>query len=160
PDGSTFAFHQYFLNYSGPGFRHERIQGGYEHADGRREPILSMEPALRFDARTLRLLGGEFRLRMGDGSHRLLSAEPVSDTGFHLGAGLYHGFDGKHHGSWQGPLHVEGEHFADCAAPEALARLNQFRDCLIRVHDHQSGATGWGNCQTYVIGAPAGAELV
>lgn len=159
PDGGTFAFHQYFLTYSGPGFRHERIQGGFEHADGRREALTGMEPALRFDARTLRLLGGEFRLRMADGSERRLSAEVISETGFHLGAGLYHGFDGKHHGSWLGALHVEGEHFPDCAAPDALARLNQFRDCLIRVRDHHSGATGWGNCQTYVVGSPAGATL-
>ena len=89
---------------------------------------------------------------MADGSDRLLSAEAISDTGFHLGAGLYHGFDGKHHGSWLGDLHVEGEYFSDCSTPESVARLNQFRDCLIRVHDHHSGATGWGNCQTYVLG--------
>jgi hypothetical protein len=152
PDGSSYAFHQYYLNYSGPGFRHERIQGGYEHADGRREPLVGMSPHLRFDPVTLRLLGGEFRVRMADGSERLLTAEAVSDTGFHLGAGLYHGFDGKHHGSWMGPLNVEGEYFADCTAPESLARLNQFRDCMIRVHDHHTGATGWGNCQTYVLG--------
>lgn len=156
PDGSTLAFHQYYLSYSGPGFRHERIQGGFEHADGRREPIVGMEPALRFDPRNQRLLGGEFRLRMADGGERLLRAEAISQTGFHLGAGLYHGFDGKHHGSWLGRLHVEGEYFADCSAPESLARLNQFRDCLIRVDDEHSGATGWGNCQTYVVGSPAG----
>jgi hypothetical protein len=152
PDGSTYAFHQYYLAYSGPGFSHERIQGGYEFSDGRREPLAGMRPALRFDPRNKRLLGGEFQLRMSDGSERRLSAEAISDTGFHLGAGLYHGFDGKHHGSWMGTLHVEGEHFADCSTPESVARLNQFRDCLIRVRDHHTGATGWGNCQTYVIG--------
>jgi len=152
PDGSTYAFHQYYLSYSGPGFRHERVQGGYEYADGRREPLVGITPELRFDPTNKRLLGGEFRVKMADGSERLLTAEAVSDTGFHLGAGLYHGFDGKHHGSWMGPLHVEGEHFADCSTPESVARLNQFRDCIIRVHDHSTGATGWGNCQTYLIG--------
>jgi hypothetical protein len=151
-DGSRYAYHQYYLDYSGPGFRHERVQGGFENADGRREPIAGLEPRLRFDPCNKRFLGGEFHLRMADGSSRLLTAEPVSDTGFHLGAGLYHGFDGKHHGSWQGPLHLEGEYFADCSAPESVARLNQFRDCLIRVRDHRTGATGWGNCQTYVSG--------
>ena len=158
PDGSHCAFHQYYLSYSGPGFRHERIQGGFEFADGRREILVGMEPALRFDARNQRLLGGEFRVRMADGSERLLQAEAVSQTGFHLGAGLYHGFDGKHHGSWLGKLHVEGEYFADCSSAESVARLNQFRDCLIRVRDEATGATGWGNCQTYVVGSPAGAQ--
>lgn len=152
PDGSSYAFHQYYLSYSGPGFRHERVQGGYEYADGRREPLSSLRPRLQFDPANRRLLRGEFLVRMADGSDRLLSAEAISDTGFHLGAGLYHGFDGKHHGSWLGDLHVEGEYFSDCSTPESVARLNQFRDCLIRVHDHHSGATGWGNCQTYVLG--------
>jgi len=155
-DGSRYAFHQYYLDYSGPGFRHERVQGGFEYADGRREPIAGLQPRLRFDPSNKRFLGGEFHLRMADGSSRLLTAEPVSDTGFHLGAGLYHGFDGKHHGSWHGPMHVEGEYFADCSTPESVARLNQFRDCLIRVKDHQTGATGWGNCQTYTSGDQLG----
>ncbi len=39
-DGSTYAFHQYYLSYSGPGFKHERVQGGYEYADGRREALM------------------------------------------------------------------------------------------------------------------------
>lgn len=155
-DGTQFAFHQYYLAYSGPGFSHQRVQGGYEHADGRREPVSGITPRLRFDPANLRLLGGEFRLSMADGGERLLTAEAISDTGFHLGAGLYHGFEGKHHGSWMGPLNVEGEYFADCSTAESVGRLNQFRDCLIRVHDHHSGATGWGNCQTYVIGTPEG----
>ena len=47
---------------------------------------------------------------------------------------------------------VEGEYFADCSTPESVARLNQFRDCLIEVHDSETGATGWGNCQTWVQG--------
>jgi len=152
PDGSTYAFHQYYLSYSGPGFKHERVQGGYEYADGRRETLVGITPELRFDPKNKRLLGGEFRVQMADGSERRLTAEAISDTGFHLGAGLYHGFDGQHHGSWRGALHVEGEYFADCSTPESVARLNQFRDCIIRVHDHSTGATGWGNCQTYLIG--------
>jgi len=27
-------------------------------------------------------------------------------TGFHLGTGLYFGFDGARHGQWRGALHV------------------------------------------------------
>ena len=154
PDGSTYAFHQYFLEYSSPGFAHRRMQGGFEYADGRRELIVAIEPRLRFNPLNKRLLGGEFHLRMADGRERVLSAEAISDTGFHLGAGLYHGFEGRHHGSWRGRLDVDGEYFADCSTPESVARLNQFRDCIIRVHDHSTGATGWGNCQTYVSAVP------
>lgn len=150
--GERYAFHQYYLAYAGPGYRHERIQGGFEFPDGRREPLSSIKPVLRFDPVNKRLLEGEFRLTMVDGRPRTLIARASGDTGFHLGAGLYHGFDGKRHGSYRGPLAVEGEYFADCSTAESVARLNQFRDCLVVVTDQETGATGWGNCQTYVAG--------
>jgi hypothetical protein len=153
PDGSPYAFHQYYLLYAGPGYRHERMQGGFEFADGRRETVTAIRPSLRFDPRNRRLLSGEFVLTLADGRTRRLAARACGDTGFHLGAGLYLGFDGKHHGSYRGKLVVEGEHFADCSRPESVARLNQFRDCLIEVRDSETGAIGWGNCQTYVGGA-------
>ncbi len=152
PDGGTYAFHQYYLLYAGEGWRHEKVQGGFEFEDGRREPVQRIEPRLRFDPRNKRLLGGEFELTMQDGRRRLLAARTPGGTGFHLGAGLYHGFDGKHHGQWRGPLHLEGEYFADCSTPEAVARLNQFRDCLVEVRDAATGAIGVGNCQTWVQG--------
>ncbi len=152
PGGGTYAFHQYYLLYAGEGWRHEKVQGGFEFPDGRREPVQRIEPRLRFDPRNKRLLGGEFGLVMADGRQRVLTARTLGETGFHLGAGLYHGFDGKYHGQWRGPLLVEGEHFADCSTPEAAARLNQFRDCLIEVHDAETGAVGVGNCQTWVQG--------
>lgn len=151
-DGTPYAFFQYSLVYAGEGWRHEKVQGGFEYADGRREPVLRIEPRLRFDPRHKRLLGGEFALTMADGRSRTLAARALGDTGFHLGAGLYHGFDGKHHGQWRGSLVVEGEYFADCSAPASVARLNQFRDCLVEVRDTASGAIGIGNCQTWVQG--------
>src|SRR5690606_15308153 len=153
PDGGQYAFHQYYLLYEGPGWRHERVQGGFEFADGRREPVRTIQPKLRFDPRNKRLLGGEFALVMADGRSRVLRATTLGETGFHLGAGLYHGFDGKYHGQWRGRLHVEDEHFADCSTPAAAARLNQFRDCLIEVRDEETGALGVGNCQTWVQGS-------
>lgn len=153
PDGSRYAFHQYVLLAGGPGFRHERIQGGFEYPDGRRDPVRTIVPELRFNPLNRRLLGGRFVLTTADGSQRILEAEAISGTGFHLGTGLYLGFDGQHHGSWRGTLHLDGEYLADCADPATAARVNQFRDCLIRVRDTATGATGWGNCQTYVSGA-------
>ena len=73
-----------------------------------------------------------------------------------MGTGLYLGVDGQHHGSWRGPLHIEGEYFKNCADPATVERINQFRDCLVRVRDPQTGATGWGNCQTFVRGERLG----
>ncbi|MDY0072003.1 MAG: hypothetical protein RBR77_05080 [Thauera sp.] len=152
-DGSRYAYHQYYLHYAAPGFEQKRIQGQFEFADGRRELVQHIDPQLQFDPRNRRLTGGCFVLQMADGSRRTLQLAPVGDTGFHLGGGLYHRLDGRNHGSYRGPLHVEGEYFADCSQPEVVAILNQFRDCLIEVVDSATGAQGWGNCQTYVSGA-------
>lgn len=59
---------------------------------------------------------------------------------------------GKYHGQWRGPLVVEGDHFDDCSIPESVARLNQFRDCLIELRASQTNSVGIGNCQTWVQG--------
>ena len=152
-DGSRYAFHHYYLNFHGPGFKHEKIQGGIEEADGSRQLIHAASPRLQFNPANKRLLAGEFIFTMEDGSDRAMPFEPLSDTGFHLGAGLYHGFDGKYHGSWRGALSVEGEYFQDCTTVDSVARLNQFRDCMIRVEDPAGGGIGWGNCQTWVHGS-------
>lgn len=152
-DGSRYAFHHYYLHFSGPGFKHEKVQGGVENIDGSRELLHGMVPSLQFDPSNKRLLKGEFNFLMADGSERPMSFEAISDTGFHLGAGLYHGFEGQYHGSWRGQFHIEGEHFKDCSSVESVERLNQFRDCMIRVEDPVGGGIGWGNCQTYVHGA-------
>ncbi len=70
----------------------------------------------------------------------------------HLGAGLYFGFDGHHHGEWRGALHVDGEHIADCTDPEVARRLHQIRDTVMRVTDPVGGGEGWCNMQTIVAG--------
>ena len=149
PDGSHYGFHQYYLLYAGEGWQHEKVQGGFEYPDGRREGLRRILPRLQFNPDNQRLLGGEVELTMMDGSQRLLHLQVQGDTGFHLGAGLYHGLDGRFHGQWRGPLLVEGEYCADCSSPAAVARLNQFRDALVKVIDPLTGATGWGNCQTW-----------
>jgi hypothetical protein len=151
-DGSTYAYHHYVLDLSGPGFVHRKVQGGFEYADAAREPIVDVTPELRFNRDNSRLLGGSYIIRMADGTDRRLEIEAISDTGFHLGTGLYLGFDGQHHGSWRGPLHLDGEYFENCADPATAERINQFRDCMVRVRDTQTGARGWGNCQTFVRG--------
>ena len=151
-DGRTWGFFQYLLRYAGEGWSHERLQGGFEYADGRRVLLRKMEPKLEFNPVNQRLIGGSIHLTLADGSERDLRVQVLGDTGFHLGAGLYHGFEGRHHGQWRGESHLEGEYFADCSSPESVKRLNQFRDCLVALHDDVEGATGIGNCQTWIHG--------
>ena len=64
-----------------------------------------------------RLRGAELDCTMADGSRGRSTVTALGDTGFHLGAGLYFGFDGHWHGEWRGDLHVDGEHIADCTDP-------------------------------------------
>lgn len=89
---------------------------------------------------------------MEDGSERPIRFEKLSETGFYLGAGGYHGGDDYHHGSWCGELNIEGDHAVDASQPDVLERYKQFRDCMIKVEDPVGGGVGWGNCQTYVHG--------
>ncbi len=152
PDHTHYGLHVYYLLYAGEGWRHEKLQGGFEWADGRREGFKGISPQLQFDPRNFRLKGGELSITNAQGVQRQFKVKVLGDTGFHLGAGLYHGLDGHYHGEWRGKLLVDGEYCADCSTPEAVARMNQFRDALIEVFDPVTGATGWGNCQTWIQG--------
>lgn len=159
-DGSHYAFHHYFLRFSGAGFLHQKVQGGVErdaastseHAE-QADRVIGMTPSLHFDSTTKRLQHGAFNFDMEDGSTRQMTFEKCSETGFYLGAGHYHGGDGHHHGSWRGVQHADGDHVADASTPDVLARYKQFRDCMIKVVDPVGGGVGYGNCQTYVHGA-------
>ena len=82
-----------------------------------------------------------------------LEVEVVSDTGFHLGAGLYFGFDGHHHGEWRGELaRRRRTHRRLLDARIRRARLHQIRDTVIHVVDPVGGGEGWGNCQPIITG--------
>lgn len=151
-DGSRYALFLHFTWMRAPGFSQKHTSARVEHPDGREEPILEIEPALRFDPRNRRLLGGSLACRMQDGSLRELEIEVLGDTGVQLGAGLYFGFDGHHHGEWRGELHVEGERIPDCSDPAQARRLHQIRDTTVRVRDPRGGGTGWGNCQPIAYG--------
>jgi hypothetical protein len=83
----------------------------------------------------------------------------LSDTGFHLGAGRYFSFDGKWHGQYEGPLHVEGEHIPDCSDLSSAKRLHQIRDCVIRVEDPEGGGTGIGTMQSMAFGGHPATNL-
>jgi hypothetical protein len=152
PDGSRYGIHLYYQRHGFGGWQRIELQGGVEHPDGRREPFaaLVVEPEVRDDTRRLR--AAKLRATMADGSERPLTVTALGDTGFHLGAGLYFGFDGHWHGQWRGDLHVDGEHVADCADPATARRLHQMRDNLVRVEDPVGGGTGVGNMQTIFAG--------
>jgi hypothetical protein len=152
-DGSRYALHVHFTWIRVPGvFEQKMVTARIEHPDGREDRIVDVEPRLRFDPVHRRLRGGDLVCRLADGSLRPLTLEVLGDTGIHLGAGLYFGFDGHHHGEWRGDLHVDGEHIPDCTAPEAARRLHQIRDTAVRVVDPAGGGQGWGNCQPIVAG--------
>jgi hypothetical protein len=151
-DGSRYALHLHFLRYHAPGFEQMQVIGGVEHPDGRREPIVGIEPDLRFEPGNRRLIGGTVVATLADGSTRPLTIEVLGDTGVQLGAGLYFGFDGRHHGEFRGPLHVDGERIPDCRPPDVARRLHQLRDTAIRIVDPAGGAVGYGNCQPMAVG--------
>ncbi|CAM4528513.1 hypothetical protein NONI108955_44655 [Nocardia ninae] len=151
-DGSRYGLHLHYQIVQMDGFFSKTVMGGVEHADGRFEKWKDLVPELSYDPDNRRLRGGLIRAITEDGTERVLTLETLSDTGFHLGAGLYFGFEGRHHGSWLGPgLHVDGERIEDCATYESARRLHQIRDTVVRVID-STGATGVGNCQPIITG--------
>lgn len=159
PDGSQYALHWYYQRHALGSWSKLEIQGGVEHPDGRRESFVALIPNLNFRDDNRRFEGGTLQMTMADGSPRPLTLAPVSDTGFHLGTGLYHGLDGQAHGQWRGALHVDGEYFADCSDPTVARRIHQHRDCVIRVDDPVGGGVGIGNLQSIVLGADAAMAL-
>jgi hypothetical protein len=159
-DGSRYAMLLHYQIFQAPGFMQKKVMGGVEHADGRVERWTDLVPDLAFEPANRRLRGGKIMATTEDGTTRTLEIEAVSDTGFHLGAGLYFGFDGHHHGEWRGELHVDGERIDNCADPIAARRLHQIRDTVVRVTDPVGGGQGFGNCQPIITGGDAALGLV
>jgi hypothetical protein len=151
-DGARYGLHLYYQRHGVTGWERVELQGGIEHPDGRREPFVALviRPQVRDDNR--RLLSAELDCTMADGSARPLRITALGDTGFHLGTGLYFGFDGHWHGEWRGELHVDGEHIPDCSDPATARRVHQIRDNLVRVEDPVGGGVGVGNLQSIFAG--------
>ena len=112
PDGSHYGLHTYYQRHAFGDWHRIELQGGFEHADGRREPYAALVPDLDVDPVNRRLRGGVLHATMSDGNARDLTITALSATGFHLGAGLYFGFDGHWHGEWRGRSHIDGEYIA------------------------------------------------
>ena len=154
-DGSHYVIFHYFQESNFPGQPAHKLLGGIEYPDGSVETFNAARWIdTRFDDTNRRFLGGTFVATMPDGAQRPIAMTPVdSGTGFHLGTGLYFGLDGARHGQWRGELHVDGDHFTDCAAADVARRIHQLRDCLVRVDDPVGGGVGYGVLQTIAIGA-------
>jgi GNAT superfamily N-acetyltransferase len=152
PDGSRYAIHWYTSRTAKGSWQRVDVQGGIEHANGHKDHFVGLSHDLEFDPENRRFRRGELRFVMADGSERPLRVEAVSDTGFHLGAGLYFGLDDHWHGQWRGKLLVESEYTADCADRATAERLHQLRDCIVRVEDPAGGGVGWGNLEALAFG--------
>jgi hypothetical protein len=151
-NGSHYVVFHYLTDTNLPGMPAHRLRGGVEHPDGREQRFVDAHFEAKFDDANRRFLGGTITFTHEDGTARPLAVTPVSDTGFHLGTGLYFGLDGQRHGMWRGELHVDGDYVGDCADPQVARRIHQHRDCVVRVEDPAEGATGWGPMQTIAIG--------
>ena len=152
PDGTRYAIHHQHRQLRVLGYEETSFEGGVEHPDGRVEPFTAVRPDLQFDPHNRRVLGGTLHCTMSDGSARAITVEAIGDTGFHLGTGLYFGFDGHHHGEWRGKLNVDGEHIDDCTSIQTARRIHQIRDAVMRVDDPVGGGRGWCNFQTAIVG--------
>jgi hypothetical protein len=151
-DGSQYGLHLHFVWHRLGEHGQKEVTAQVENIDGSVDQIVDIVPHLAFDSKNRRLLGGTLDCRMADGSERPIEIEVLADTGVALGAGLYFGLDGHHHGSWRGALHIEGEHIDDCSTPEQARRLHQIRDTAVRLHDPVGGGVGVGNCQPIARG--------
>jgi len=148
PSGERTSYHFYYMSKQG----HIFYSSGYRNLpDGTQEKVARVRPEMRFDDKTRRLLGGTVHFDMLQGGTHSVEVEVVGTSGVHLGPGLYLGFDGRKHGSWHGPLTIEGEYFADTMDVPTLQRIRQLRDCPIKVTE--GDAVGYGIMETIIHGA-------
>jgi len=147
PDGSRYEIHHYLQSVDDT----VTYFSGFENReDGSQVAINGIRDELRFDPHNRRLLGGSLDLDMGWGKTRRIDVEPVSDTGFHLGTGLYFDFKGHRHGMWLGPDHLDGERVNGCSEYHTAREVHQLRDCVVQVSE--GDATGYGVFETIVVG--------
>lgn len=148
PNGERTSYHFYYMSKQG----HIFYSSGYRNLpDGTQEKVARVRPEMKFDDKTRRLLGGTVHFDMLQGGTHSVEVEVVGTSGVHLGPGLYLGFDGRKHGSWHGPLTIEGEYFGDTMDVETLQRIRQLRDCPIKVTE--GDAVGYGIMETIIHGA-------
>jgi hypothetical protein len=119
-------------------------------ADTEQIHVESIEPKIAYDPRTRYVRGGEMILHLDSGEKRVLEIEALGSSGFFLRTAGYGAWAGAIHGSWRGPLHLDGEYIPDCWADQYLDVLGQFRDTPIRVRE--GDAVGFGVMESIISG--------
>ncbi|MFC4943608.1 hypothetical protein [Pseudonocardia sp. GCM10023141] len=147
PDGTSYEIHHYLQWVDGEA---TYFSGFENHPDGRQVRLLGVADELKYDPVNRRLLGGKMTFDCGWGKTRTIEIEAASDTGFHLGTGLYFGFKGQRHGQWHGASHLDGERYADMSDLATVREAHQLRDCVIRVRE--GDAVGYGIFESMIIG--------
>ena len=153
PDGTHYGLHTYYQRHAFGDWHRIELQGGFEHADGRREPYAALVPELDVDPVNRRLRGGVLHATMSDGTrprphdHRALGHRlpPRRRLVLRVRRSLARRVA-------RAASHVDGEYIADCTTYEQARRLHQLRDCIVRVDDPVGGGIGVGNLQSIVAG--------
>ena len=117
---------------------------------GKQARVRSVEPRLEYDPGTRFVRGGELVLLMDSGEERVFEVEAPGEAGFFLRTAGYGNWAGALHGTWRGPLHLDGEHIADCWDDEHRRELGQFRDTPVRVRE--GDAIGFGILESIISG--------
>jgi hypothetical protein len=117
---------------------------------GTQTRVRSAEPHITYDPDTRFVRGGSLRLTMETGEERIIEVETLGDSGFFLKTAGYGQWAGHVHGTWKGPLHLDGEHIADCWDDEHRRSLGQLRDTPIRVRE--GDAEGYGIMESIIAG--------
>ncbi len=145
PDGT---YYEYSVFLTGGGW--DYASAYVNDASGRQDRVRSAEPRMQYDPHTRFVRDGELHLVMDSGEERTIHVEVPGDSGFFLKTVGYGDWKGHKHGRWMGPLHLDGEHIADCWDEEHLGLLGQFRDTPIRVRE--GDAVGYGIMESIVTG--------
>ena len=122
PDGT---YYEYSVFLTGGGW--DYASAYVNEDDGRQDRVRSAEPRMQYDPHTRFVRGGELHLVMDSGAERTINVEVPGNSGFFLKTVGYGDWKGHKHGRWMGPLHLDGEHIADCWDEEHLGLLGQFR---------------------------------
>lgn len=119
-------------------------------ANGTQERVRSAEPQMQYDPHTRFLRNGEVHLVMETGKERTIDVEVLGESGFFLKTAGYGSWKDQKHGSWLGPMHLDGEYISDCWADDLLGELGQLRDTPIRVRE--GDAVGYGIMESIITG--------